>query len=124
MKNQQPSALSPAPRLDNALVSPDIHQKRLNGQNHAKGISNSSFDNRSPSSNNSHESHLSNDYMEGEADVFPCEGSAGRLPEEVYDRTMSRWRAAIRRKVKECVERESPVIAAMQECIAHTHLRR
>lgn len=38
----------------------------------------------------------------------------GLLPEEVYDRTMGKWRAAIRRRVHANIEWESNVLAAMQ----------
>ncbi|EMD34637.1 hypothetical protein CERSUDRAFT_116813 [Gelatoporia subvermispora B] len=40
--------------------------------------------------------------------------AAGRLPEEVYERTLSPWRAAVRRRLVQTVEWESEIIAAMQ----------
>ncbi|OCH86020.1 hypothetical protein OBBRIDRAFT_738818 [Obba rivulosa] len=40
--------------------------------------------------------------------------AAGRLPEEVYEKILNPWRAAIRRKLVQTVEWESEVIAAMQ----------
>ena len=39
---------------------------------------------------------------------------AGRLPEEVYANTLPWWRAELRRKCIEVVERESEVIATWQ----------
>lgn len=41
----------------------------------------------------------------------------GLLPDDVYDRTMSSWRAAIRRRVRANVEWESKVIANMQASV-------
>ncbi|PCH44674.1 hypothetical protein WOLCODRAFT_139137 [Wolfiporia cocos MD-104 SS10] len=41
----------------------------------------------------------------------------GLLPEEVYDRSMNRWRAAIRRRVRRNVEWESNVLAKMQKFV-------
>lgn len=40
--------------------------------------------------------------------------AAGRLPEEVYERTLTPWRAAVRRRLVQAVEWESRIIAAMQ----------
>jgi hypothetical protein len=42
--------------------------------------------------------------------------SPGYLPANIYDATLPWWRAAIRRKLVQNVERESPVIARMQVC--------
>ncbi|KAI0777323.1 PAP2-domain-containing protein [Trametes elegans] len=42
-------------------------------------------------------------------------GSAGRQDDEVYERTLNWWRAGIRRAIVRCVERETRVLAAMQE---------
>ncbi|KAI0945106.1 hypothetical protein AcV7_001736 [Taiwanofungus camphoratus] len=58
-------------------------------------------------------------YREGQAEELAVNGAAGRLPPEVYDRTMSWWRAGIRRKLLKNVERESAIIAAMQERVRH-----
>ncbi|CCL98041.1 uncharacterized protein FIBRA_00035 [Fibroporia radiculosa] len=52
-----------------------------------------------------------------------CEGisevGAGLRPEEVYDRTMSGWRAAIRRRVRKNVIWESVILGKMQEFVRH-----
>lgn len=47
-------------------------------------------------------------------DTLLLVGAAGRQPEEVYTRTMSWWRAAIRRAILRNVEWESQVLANMQ----------
>ena len=49
-------------------------------------------------------------------DILVVVGAAGRLPEEVYERTLSWWRAGIRRAILRNVEWESRVLAAMQVC--------
>jgi len=45
------------------------------------------------------------------------EGGVGRLPDEVYDKTLSWWRAGIRRQLAKSIEWESQVLAAMQKRI-------
>ena len=50
-------------------------------------------------------------------DTLLLVGAAGRQPEEVYTRTMSWWRAAIRRAILRNVEWESAVLAKMQVCV-------
>ncbi|KAI0072156.1 PAP2-domain-containing protein [Panus rudis PR-1116 ss-1] len=42
-------------------------------------------------------------------------GGAGRLPDEVYERTLPWWRAALRKKILGNVEWESEVLASMQK---------
>ena len=51
---------------------------------------------------------------EEEEEMLVVVGAAGRLPEEVYERTLSWWRAGIRRAIVRNVERESRVLATMQ----------
>ena len=51
---------------------------------------------------------------EEEEEMLVVVGAAGRLPEEVYERTLSWWRAGIRRAIVRNVERESSVLAIMQ----------
>ena len=51
---------------------------------------------------------------EEEALLDTAVGAAGRQPEEVYTRTLSWWRAAIRRRIVQNVEWESAVLANMQ----------
>lgn len=41
-------------------------------------------------------------------------GGVGRLPDEVYDRTLNWWRAGIRRSLLKNIEWESKVLATMQ----------
>ena len=50
--------------------------------------------------------------QDGDADVVPR--GVGLLPEEVYSRTLSSWRAGIRKRIVKNVEWESQVIARMQ----------
>lgn len=47
-------------------------------------------------------------------DTVHLVGAAGRQPEEVYTRTLSWWRAGIRRAILRNVEAESKVLANMQ----------
>nr|VWP01246.1 Phosphoglucomutase [Ganoderma boninense] len=49
-----------------------------------------------------------------EEDILLVVGAAGRLPEEVYERTLSWWRAGIRRAILRNVEWESRALATMQ----------
>ncbi|CAL1708535.1 unnamed protein product [Somion occarium] len=56
------------------------------------------------------------DEMEGE-DMNLVLGGVGRLSDEVYDRALSWWRAAVRRKLVKSVEWESRLIATMQEYV-------
>ncbi|KAI0654867.1 PAP2-domain-containing protein [Cubamyces menziesii] len=52
---------------------------------------------------------------EGEADPSRVlVGAAGRLSDEVYERTLNWWRAGVRRIIVRCVERETRWLAAMQ----------
>lgn len=53
------------------------------------------------------------DHVAGE-DVEAVPGSIGVAPDEVYERTMSRWTAAIRKRLVRSIVWESKVIAAMQ----------
>lgn len=50
-------------------------------------------------------------------DVRLVVGAAGRLPEEVYERTLSWWRAGLRRVIMRNIEWESKVLATMQVCL-------
>ncbi|KAM5541821.1 hypothetical protein V8D89_004550 [Ganoderma adspersum] len=54
-----------------------------------------------------------------EEEILEAVGAAGRLPEEVYERTLSWWRAGIRRAIVRNVERESRVLATMQSYVRH-----
>ncbi|KAH9916229.1 PAP2-domain-containing protein, partial [Amylocystis lapponica] len=60
-------------------------------------------------------------YGNGDTTIEPdvCQGAAGRLPEEVYERTLTWWRNGIRKMLLRNVEWESDVIAAMQERVRH-----
>ncbi|KAI0747169.1 PAP2-domain-containing protein [Daedaleopsis nitida] len=54
-----------------------------------------------------------------EEDTALLVGAAGRQPEEVYTRTLSWWRAVIRRAILRNVERESKWLANMQDAVRH-----
>ncbi|KAI8971283.1 PAP2-domain-containing protein [Trametes punicea] len=62
--------------------------------------------------------------MDGAQDGALFIGAAGRQPEEVYARTLSWWRAGVRRSVVKCVERESEWLAAMQRRVRTPFLDR
>lgn len=50
-------------------------------------------------------------------------GGVGRLPDDIYDRAMPWWRAAIRRRLVKTVGWESKVLANMQVSGFHVILR-
>ncbi|KAI1789463.1 PAP2 superfamily-domain-containing protein [Ganoderma leucocontextum] len=54
-----------------------------------------------------------------EEEILLVVGAAGRLSEEVYERTLSWWRAGIRRAIMRNVEWESKALAAMQSYVRH-----
>lgn len=41
---------------------------------------------------------------------------SGQLPDDIYNTTLPRWRAAIRTYLVKAVARESPIIAHLQVC--------
>ncbi|KAI0784107.1 PAP2 superfamily-domain-containing protein [Abortiporus biennis] len=53
--------------------------------------------------------------QENKVDVV--EGGVGRLPHEVYDKTLGWWRGALRRRIVKNVEWETEILAAMQNRI-------
>lgn len=55
-----------------------------------------------------------NSSEDGLSEVDVVMGGVGRLPDEVYDRTLNWWRAAIRRRIMKNTEWESRVLATMQ----------
>lgn len=56
------------------------------------------------------------------ADASAIATAVGILPEEVYNRTMSWWRAAVRRQIVRNVAWESNVLAAMQKSVRRPFL--
>ncbi|OBZ77994.1 hypothetical protein A0H81_02685 [Grifola frondosa] len=67
------------------------------------------------SSNGTWDEKTSNDEQTGSSDEHPLlVAGAGRLPEDVYERTLVWWRAAIRRTIVKSVAWESKVLAGMQ----------
>lgn len=54
-----------------------------------------------------------------DAEPLLAVGAAGRLPEDVYERTLSPWRNALRKKFNVTVARESVIIAKMQSYVRH-----
>ncbi|CDO71138.1 hypothetical protein BN946_scf184845.g8 [Trametes cinnabarina] len=61
---------------------------------------------------------------DGDTNTVLLVGAAGRLPDEVYDRTLNWWRAGVRRAIVRCVERETQWLAAMQHRVRHPALDR
>ncbi|OSD02614.1 PAP2-domain-containing protein [Trametes coccinea BRFM310] len=59
-----------------------------------------------------------------DSDAILLVGAAGRLPDDVYDRTLSWWRAGVRRAIVRCVERETQWLAAMQSRVRRPILDR
>ncbi|EJF56556.1 hypothetical protein DICSQDRAFT_71301 [Dichomitus squalens LYAD-421 SS1] len=55
----------------------------------------------------------------GEREILFAVGAAGRLPEDVYERTLSRWRAGLRRVIMRNIELESKALAIMQSYVRH-----
>ncbi|KAL6301478.1 hypothetical protein BKA93DRAFT_797667 [Sparassis latifolia] len=55
----------------------------------------------------------------GETEPLLVQGAAGRLPEDVYERTLSTWRNAIRKSLNNTVQWETRVLSKMQEYVRH-----
>ncbi|TFK89254.1 hypothetical protein K466DRAFT_584798 [Polyporus arcularius HHB13444] len=127
---------SPRPHAQKPLLTKLADQ---NGMFHARDSSDTSYDSRSSTPDSAAPLQINfrkadvdsawNEKPENTAaaraalgldeDTLLLVGAAGRQPEEVYTRTMSWWRAAIRRAILRNVEWESQVLANMQARVRH-----